>query len=270
MSDLKRDVLAVADTLFTYYGGVMLEAKYLMGRDSLALVAERNWLNAKGLKVMVDVSQELNNFPNLTWFEYPYENGKYANTDRMLESQVYMRRVIDKMQMLGAENIIIGAHNGPENANGYSTDQLPGIEKFIAYAKSKSIKVHFQNNEYFKNAGGQTYNSASNVESIVTNLIQSKGFTNLSFASNSINVFAVNSNKVYYPSKAPIGVLIIGGSASSRCRIPIPISTDTRIDISGTAKYPEIIKVLDGGYEIDKSTFAKYAGADARYLKMSK
>jgi len=270
INDLKRDVLAVADTLFTYYGGVMLEAKYLMSRDSMALVGERNWLNAKGLKVMVDLSQELNNFPNLTWFEYPYEDGKYANTDRMLESQAYMRRVIDKMQMLGAENIIIGAHNGPENANGYSTDQLPGIEKFLTYAKSKSIKVHFQNNEYFKNAGGQTYNSCSNVENLVSNFIKNKGFSNLSFASNSINVFAVNSNKIYYPSTAPLGVLIIGGSGSSRCRIPIPISTDTRIDISGAGKYPEIVKVLDGGYEIDKATFAKYAGADARYLKKSK
>ena len=267
MNDLKNDVLAVADTVFRYYGGVMLEAKYLMSRDSLALIADRNWLNEKGLKVMVDLSQELNNFPNLTWFIFLPETGKTANTDRMLESQTYMRRVLDKMQILGAENIIIGAHNGPENANGYSTDQLPGIEKFLTFAKSKSIKVHYQNNEYFKNAGGQTYNSASNVENLVRNFIKNKGFSNLSFASNSINVFAVNSNKIYYPSTAPLGVLIIGGSGSSRCRIPTPISMDTRMDISSVGNYPNVIKVLDGGYEIDKATFAKYAGSDARFLK---
>ncbi|MFA5417822.1 MAG: hypothetical protein WC341_05130, partial [Bacteroidales bacterium] len=203
IADIKTEVLAVADTLFAYYGGIMLEAKYLTSRDSLSLVNDRRWLRAKGLKVVVDLSQELNNFPDITWFEYPYQTGKTSNTDRMLESQAYLRKVVDKMLILGSDQLIIGAHNGPENDNGYSTDQLPGMEKFLTYAKSKSVQVHCQNNEYNRNAGGTTYNNATNVENYVAAFRQDKGFSNLSFASNSINTFALNTSKIYYPTKVP-------------------------------------------------------------------
>jgi len=249
----------------------MLEAKYLTTRDSLSLLNDRRWLAAKGLKAVIDMSQELNSFPDLCWFEYPYESGRTSNTDRMLESQDYMRKVVAKMQIIGAENIIIGAHNGPENDNGYSTDQTPGIDRFVAYCKTKSIKVHYQNDEFNKNAGGTTYNNSVNVDNIVDSLRQIKGNSNLSFASNSINRLALNSNSsIYYPTVAPLGAFIIGGSSSNTNRIPLPISSDTRIDIAGIDSYPNALKILDGGYEINKTTFARNAGEDARYLSRVK
>ncbi len=271
ITDLKREVLAVADTLFAYYGGVMVEAKYLTTRDSLSLLNDRRWLRAKGLKIVVDLSQELNSFPDLCWFEYPYESGRPSNTDRMLESQAYMRKVVDKMLIIGAENIIIGAHNGPENDNGYSTDQFAGIERFVTYCKSKSIKVHYQNNEFNKNAGGPTFNNSLNIDKYIDSIRQNKGLSNISFASNSINTLALNSNSsIYYPSVAPLGAFIIGGSSSNINRVPLPINYDARIDIAGIDSYPNALKILDGGYEINKTTFAKNAGDDARYLGRTK
>jgi hypothetical protein len=266
ITDIKREALAIADTLFAYYGGVMLEAKYLATRDSLSLLNDRRWLTAKGLKVVVDLSQELNSFPDLCWFEYPYEAGRPSNTDRMLESQVYMKKVVTKMQIIGAENIIIGAHNGPENDNGYSIDQFAGIERFVTYCKSKSIKVHYQNNEFNKNAEGGTYNNSLNVDKYIDSLRINKGLNNLNFATNSINTLASNSSLIYYPTKAPLGTFIIGGSSSNKNRVPLPINYDTRIDITGIDSYTDALKILDGGYEINKTSFAKNAGDDARYL----
>ncbi|MCX6307457.1 MAG: putative Ig domain-containing protein, partial [Bacteroidia bacterium] len=270
ITDIKKEALAIADTLFAYYGGVMVESRYLASRDSLSLVNDCRWLNAKGLKIVVDMSQELNSFPDLCWFEYAYVAGKPSNTNRMEASQQYMRKVVDKMQIIGAESIIIGAHNGPENDNGFSMDQFAGIERFVTYCKTKSIKVHFQNNEYNQNAEGTTYNSAINVETFVASMIANKSLTNFNFASNSINRLALSSSKIYIPTLAPLGALIIGGSSTSANRVPTPISLDTRIAVTGLSSYPNALKILDGGYEINKSTFAYNAGKDARYLKRVK
>ena len=270
ITDLKSEVLDVADTLFSYYGGVMLEAKYLTSRDSLSLINDARWLKAKGLKVVVDLSQELNNYPDLCWYQFPIEPGSASNTDRMIASQDYMSKVIDKMLIIGAKNIIIGGHNGTENSNGYSTDQTPGIDRFVAYCKTKSINVHYQNNEYNDFGGGSIYNNSSNVEGIVDSLRTNKGYTNLNFASNSINRLGLNLSSFYYPTITPLGALIIGGSTSNLSRNPRPINLDTRINVGGLINYPNALKILDGGYEINKSTFAMNAGADARYLKRVK
>ncbi|MFA5418073.1 MAG: putative Ig domain-containing protein, partial [Bacteroidales bacterium] len=51
---------------------------------------------------------------------------------------------------------------------------------------------------------------------------------------------------------------------------PKPIHTDIRIPVSGISNYPDALKILDGGYETDKASFARNAGADARYLKRAK
>ena len=106
MTPIKEQVLA-RPTFFRHFDGVMVSGSYLLARDARQLAYERKWIDRQGLKVIVDLSAELNLYPDLRLMDNdPSETAR---------SQAALDDLLAKMSTLGAKTLVIRRHRRPEN-----------------------------------------------------------------------------------------------------------------------------------------------------------
>lgn len=90
---------------WNYFSGVKVDYKYLAYRDPTQCAREATWLADRKVKLVVDFSSDLNNYPGLTLTDSSRPgDGLSANYQR---SKAIINDVFDKMQLMGATDCVI-------------------------------------------------------------------------------------------------------------------------------------------------------------------
>jgi len=103
---IKEEVLA-RPTFFEHFDSVVVDWRYIHERDKDSLERQAGWIGLQGLRVYVDLTSGINLYPDLRLVNNIEED--YA------ESMAAIQDVIDKMQTLGAHDLILSLHRTPEN-----------------------------------------------------------------------------------------------------------------------------------------------------------
>jgi len=139
VADLAKEIRR-RPTFFEHFDGVKVDWTYLLQRDSEQVKRDRQWLDRQKLRVVVDFSPGLNDFPDLTLMDILPIN--YAR------SVAQMDDVLDKMKLMGATNAIIGTHMPPEL--GATPEQINrsfarGLTSLCDRAKARGITLLMEN-----------------------------------------------------------------------------------------------------------------------------
>jgi len=138
ISSIKEEIL-LRPTFFQHFDRIIIDWKYLFEKEKTVLEAESGWIKRQGLKVIVDFSSGINLFPDLRLI-----NNDSIEFNRSLE---VIKSVIDKMGILGAEDLIICAHRSVEN--NFSEQQFNEsikntIKEICQYCGKLNINVNFR------------------------------------------------------------------------------------------------------------------------------
>ena len=138
ISSIKEEIL-LRPTFFQHFDRIIIDWKYLLDKEKSTLTSESGWIKRQGLKLAVDFSSGINLFPDL----------RLVNNDSVEYSRSMntIKSVIDKMGILGAEDLIIGAHRSAEN--NFSEDQFKEslnytVKEICHYSAKLKINVDFR------------------------------------------------------------------------------------------------------------------------------
>ncbi len=138
ISSVKEEIL-LRPTFFQHYDRVIIDWKYLYEKETAVLSNESGWIRQQGLKLIVDLSSGINLFPDL----------RMINNDSIeyLRSLKVIKSVLDKMSILGAEDLIICAHRSVENnfSNEQFSESLKNtLRDLCLYAGRLKININFR------------------------------------------------------------------------------------------------------------------------------
>lgn len=103
---IKAELLA-RPTFFEHFDGVILDWRYVYEREAAVLAAEAGWLKRQGLRLAVDLSSGINLYPDLRLIDnLPADYEVSTNA---------LARLLDKMVILGAKDLLFTLHRHPEN-----------------------------------------------------------------------------------------------------------------------------------------------------------
>lgn len=106
LQSIKEEILA-RPTFFEQFDGVAVDCRYVADRETTALQREAGWIRRQGLNVYVDLSSGVNLYPGLRLIDnLPAD---------YLASMKAMTNLLDKMEVLGARDLIFSLHRHPEN-----------------------------------------------------------------------------------------------------------------------------------------------------------
>jgi autotransporter-associated beta strand protein len=112
------DTLRKMPEFWLHFGGVKVDYKYLAHRDAAQCARDGQWLAARNVKVIVDFTEDLNNYPGLRFTDSPTPNdGVSAAYDR---SQATFTEVFEKMQLIGSKQCIIRPTEGVTSTSPYA------------------------------------------------------------------------------------------------------------------------------------------------------
>ncbi len=103
---IKESIIA-RPTFFRHCDSVMIDWRYLQRRDSSELKRESTWIRKQGLRVMVDLTSGLNHYPDIRLIE--------NDTNETKRVKAMLADVLDKMELIGAKDLVIARHRMPEN-----------------------------------------------------------------------------------------------------------------------------------------------------------
>lgn len=130
---LKEEILR-RPTFFQHFDGILVDWQYLHGREKAALAREAGWIRRQGLAVAVDASPSINLYPGLRLLDNlqpDYEESLAALVDTM-----------DKMQILGAKQLLISLHRLPENNYDKGWEGFdPALKRLAAEAAKRDITL---------------------------------------------------------------------------------------------------------------------------------
>jgi hypothetical protein len=103
---IQEEILA-RPTFFEHFDGVVVDGRYLHEREPAPLHQEAAWLHRQGVTVFVDLSPEVDLYPGLRLI-----NNLPADYDA---SMAVLTNILEKMEILGARDLILSLHRHPEN-----------------------------------------------------------------------------------------------------------------------------------------------------------
>lgn len=103
---IKEEVLA-RPTFFEHFDSVVVDWRYLRGREKEELERESGWIGLQGLKLLIDLSSGINLFPDLRLVDNISQD--------YLASLAVIEDVMGKMDALSAQDLILALHRYPEN-----------------------------------------------------------------------------------------------------------------------------------------------------------
>lgn len=137
--------------LLDRFDGLVLGAGWLEGRSRAAIARDREWLESRGLRVVLDFTRLINRFPDLT-FNSTVPHMK-EESDRRFDA------ALEKMALLGSRHALICSHEydpavhwtppagvkaqDSGSLSGDWADQLQGIERLLDKAAALGITVHW-------------------------------------------------------------------------------------------------------------------------------
>ena len=135
IQDVKEEILS-RPTFFEHYDRVVIDWRYLHNREKETLKQEAGWLGRQKLKMTVDLTSGLNLYPDL----------RIVNNDPPFyqKSMEAMKGVIDKMEILGADELLISTQRTIEN--NYTMEQFyaslkESFQVLSDYAAKKNIRL---------------------------------------------------------------------------------------------------------------------------------
>jgi len=110
-------------TFFQHFDGVTVDWKYLSKREKKAIEEESTWLKLQKPQIWVDLTSGINLFPDL----------RLVNNieQEYLKSMMTIHDVIDKMEIIGSQNLILSLHTNIEN-NISQEDTWKEIERSVS------------------------------------------------------------------------------------------------------------------------------------------
>lgn len=133
--DIKEEILS-RPTFFEHYDRVVIDWRYLQEKEKEALKQESGWIERQKLKLTVDLTSGLNLYPDL----------RIVNNDSVFyqKSMDIMKNIIDKMEVLGADELLISTQRTIEN--NYSIEQFytslkKSFQTLADYAGKKNIRL---------------------------------------------------------------------------------------------------------------------------------
>ena len=135
---VKEEIL-LRPTFFQHYDGVVLDWRYLHDRESDVLKQEAGWLQIQNVRIWVDLSSGINLFPDLRLVDNDPE--EYA------ASMAAIDKVLAKMPMLDARDLILSLHMNPEN--NFSAEQtrasfIVTLKQICGKAAAANTTVHLR------------------------------------------------------------------------------------------------------------------------------
>lgn len=136
--NLKEEIL-IRPTFFEHYDRVVIDWRYIEDKDRESLSAESGWLKRQKLKMTVDLTSGLNLYPDLRIVNnHPEFYQKSMNR---------MKQIIDKMQILGADELIISSQRSIENnftAKEFYKSLIESFQTLTDYAKERNISLLYR------------------------------------------------------------------------------------------------------------------------------
>jgi hypothetical protein len=135
---IKEEVLT-RPTFFEHFDGVVVDWRYLQRSDVEALRQEAGWIGRQGLRLWIDLSSGVNLYPDL----------RLVNNDRA-EYEASMKTIEslpEKMQALGARDLILPLHRVPENnitADATMTLFVETLRHLCRQARPPGIALHLR------------------------------------------------------------------------------------------------------------------------------
>ena len=242
--DIKKDVMQVLKTSPEYiehFGGVKIDGSYLYSRSIDKCKKEGKLFKTTGLNIIVDITREINNYPNLTWL---------SEIDHAYQRSVsFHDNILEKMEILGIKHIIIGSHMRPEiwqeKFNRTPEESIiSGMSLFIKKANERGIIVSVQNRMY-KHYPSRLLAKPDEVSSIVANF-RNKGME-VKYA---VNLgFGEDPKKVLSSAGKELSICIVAAEGSNLYDYQIPffevkdhLYLDFKVD-------KNVIKVFDSDYK---------------------
>ncbi|HNX33435.1 MAG TPA: hypothetical protein PKM57_02330 [Kiritimatiellia bacterium] len=137
-ASIQREIL-LRPTFFRHFDAVLVDWRYVAERDTAALAAEAGWLKRQGVRIVVDASSGCNLFPDLRLV--------CNDTNEYARSMAAFGGVLNKMQALGAKDLLISLHRLPEN--NFTRDQFNAslaetCRALARQAAASGITVHLR------------------------------------------------------------------------------------------------------------------------------
>jgi hypothetical protein len=135
-----REEIQRRPTFFEHFDGVKVDWTYLLRRDNGQMEVDRRWFERQKLRVLVDFTPDMNDFPGLTLMDALPES--YADSVKQIDN------VLGKMQAGGITEAIICTHMPPEL--GVTPQQIHdsferGIGDLCKRAQARGITIYLEN-----------------------------------------------------------------------------------------------------------------------------
>lgn len=247
--DTQRDITEVLKENLLYamhFGGVKLDAAYLLARSMETCKAEKQKIDGYGMKIIVDLSREMNNYPGMTWL---------SELEDSYERTVYLyHQLFEKMSVMGIDKIIIGTHMRPEMwrkdfLRTPEESMVEGMSHFIQLASEYGITVLLQNSSH------RFYPSrllAKPVEVLAVYRVLRAKYNNVKLAANLATGESFETLITSFSND--MGACIFASSGADDREYPVAF-------YKGRQEYipiiqPDIVRIFDGCYQhIDELLF---------------
>lgn len=137
-NNLKREILS-RPTFFQHYDRAVIDWRYLEAREPEQLKSEAGWAKRQKLGISVDLTSGLNLYPDL----------RIVANDSIYypRSMQRMRRIIDKMVLLGADELIVSSQRTIENnftMEKFRSTLIQSLQDLSDYAARNGIRLLFR------------------------------------------------------------------------------------------------------------------------------
>ena len=138
IASIKNEIL-LRPTFFQHFDRITVDCKYLSIREKTALSEESFWIGNQGLKIYVDLSSGINLFPDLRIVNN--DSAEYRKSLDLIGS------VIEKMVLLGSNDLIMTTHRSVENNftdENFSVSIISTLKIICKEASKNGVNVHLR------------------------------------------------------------------------------------------------------------------------------
>jgi hypothetical protein len=135
---IKEEVLA-RPSFFEHFDSVVVDWRYLRGREKDELERESGWIGRQGLKLLIDLTSGINLFPDLRLLDNIRQD--YSASLAAIED------VMGKMEIFPAHDLILSLHRYPEN--NFTDEQAwqsfeRTLRQLCERARRREVTVHLR------------------------------------------------------------------------------------------------------------------------------
>lgn len=134
-----KEAILARPTFFQHFDGVVVDSRWLSEREAGALRTEAPWLARQRVRIWIDLSSRIDLYPDLRLV-----NNLATDYEATLAT---ITGLLDKMEIVGARDLILTLHRHPEN--NFTGEQTQGsfdatLRQLAGVAAAKRITLHLR------------------------------------------------------------------------------------------------------------------------------